>query len=45
MSGRKRHIRFDWAIKRILRDKANYGIMAAITDLTIEEVEQIIAGL
>lgn len=39
MSNRKRHIRFDWAIKRILRDKANYGILEGfLSELTGEKI-------
>ncbi len=39
MSNLKQHIRFDWAIKRILRDKANFGILEGfLTELTGEAV-------
>lgn len=39
MSSIRKHIRFDWAIKRILRDKANFGILEGfLTELIGEEV-------
>ncbi|MCB9297224.1 MAG: Rpn family recombination-promoting nuclease/putative transposase [Lewinellaceae bacterium] len=35
----RKHIRFDWAIKRILRDKANFGILEGfLTELIGEEI-------
>ncbi|MCB0595885.1 MAG: Rpn family recombination-promoting nuclease/putative transposase [Lewinellaceae bacterium] len=40
MSSIRKHIRFDWAIKRILRDKANFGILEGfLTELTGEEIK------
>lgn len=39
MSSIRKHIRFDWAIKRILRDKANFGILEGfLTELIGEEI-------
>ena len=34
---RKSHIRFDWAIKRILRHKANFGILEGFLSVVIGE--------
>lgn len=35
----KRHIRFDWAIKRLIRDKANHGILEGfLTELIGETI-------
>ena len=40
----KKHIRFDWAIKRLLRQKANFGILEGFLsellkeDVTISEI-------
>ena len=40
----KKHIRFDWAIKRLIRDKANFGILEGFLseligeDITIEAI-------
>ena len=40
-------ISFDWAIKRLLRSKANFGILEGFLsellfeDITIEEIERI----
>ena len=40
MSKVRKHIRFDWAIKRILRDKANFGILEGfLTELVGEEIK------
>lgn len=40
MSNERKHIRFDWAIKRILRDKANFGILEGfLTELIGEEIK------
>lgn len=40
MSNSRKHIRFDWAIKRILRDKANFGILEGfLTELIGEEIK------
>ncbi|MCI5191908.1 MAG: hypothetical protein D3915_02110 [Candidatus Electrothrix sp. AU1_5] len=38
----KKHIRFDWAIKRLLRQKANFGILEGFLSelLTIESHEK-----
>ncbi len=33
----RKHIRFDWAIKRLLRDKANFGILEGFLSELIEE--------
>lgn len=36
----KKHIRFDWAIKRLLRQKANFGILEGfLSELLKEEIE------
>ncbi len=36
----KRHVRFDWAIKRLLRQKANFGILAGfLSELLGEDIE------
>lgn len=38
MSGKK-HIRFDWAIKRLLRQKANFGILEGfLSELLIKKI-------
>jgi len=35
----KKHIRFDWAIKRLIRDKANFGILEGfLSELTGEDI-------
>ena len=40
----KKHIRFDWAVKKILRSKANFGILEGFLsellkeDIKIEEI-------
>ncbi|MCI5211627.1 MAG: hypothetical protein D3910_23250 [Candidatus Electrothrix sp. ATG2] len=37
----KRHIRFDWTIKRLLRQKANFGILEGfLSELLKEDVNQ-----
>lgn len=33
----KKHIRFDWAIKRLIRDKANFGILEGFLSELIED--------
>ena len=44
MAGKSDYIRFDWAIKRILRDKANFGVLEGLMTvligdkITIEEI-------
>ncbi len=43
----KTHIRFDWAIKKLLRDKANYVVLEGlITELLGQEItiESILEG-
>lgn len=36
----KKHIRFDWAIKRLIRDKANFGILEGfLSELTGEDIQ------
>lgn len=36
----KKHIRFDWAIKRLLRQKANFGILEGfLSELLKEDVK------
>ena len=36
----KKHIRFDWAIKRLLRQKANFGILEGfLSELLKEDIE------
>ena len=45
MAGKSDYIRFDWAIKRILRDKANFGVLEGLMTvligdkITIEEIQ------
>ncbi len=35
----KKHVRFDWAIKRLIRDKANFGILEGfLTELIGEDI-------
>ena len=35
----KKHVRFDWAIKRRIRDKANFGILEGfLSELIGEDV-------
>ena len=37
---RKKHVRFDWAIKRVLRQKANFGILEGfLSELLKEDIE------
>lgn len=36
MSDRKPYIRFDWAMKRLLRDKANFGILEGLLTTLLE---------
>ncbi len=33
----KKHIRFDWAIKRLIREKANFGILEGFLSELIGE--------
>lgn len=33
----KKHVRFDWAIKRLIRDKANFGILEGFLSELIED--------
>ncbi|XCN72827.1 MAG: PD-(D/E)XK nuclease family transposase [Candidatus Electrothrix aestuarii] len=36
----KKHIRFDWAIKRLLRQKANFGILEGfLSELLKEDIK------
>ena len=36
----KKHIRFDWAIKRLLRQKVNFGILEGfLSELLKEDIE------
>ena len=46
MNADNRYIRFDWAVKRMLRDKANFGVLeglpidliAEMTGLSTDEI-------
>ena len=39
MNADNRYVRFDWAVKRMLRDKANFGVLEGlITGLSLEEI-------
>jgi len=38
----KKHIRFDWAIKRLLRQKANFGILEGFLSELLKEDIRII---
>lgn len=35
--GKEKYIRFDWAMKRLLRDKANYGVLEGLLTSLIGE--------
>lgn len=37
MTEKSRYIRFDWAIKRILRDKANKEVLEGLITVLLEE--------
>lgn len=32
-----KYIRFDWAVKRMLRDKANFGVLEGLITVLLEE--------
>ena len=39
MNADNRYVRFDWAVKRMLRDKANFGVREGLaTGLSLEEI-------
>ena len=37
-----KYIRFDWAVKRILRDKANFGVLEGLITVLLEEPVHIV---
>ena len=37
-----RYIRFDWAIKRLLRDKANFAVLERLLTVRFEDKTQIV---
>ena len=37
-----RYIRFDWAIKRLLRQKANFGVLEGLLTVLLNEKVEII---
>nr|MCR5643784.1 hypothetical protein [Prevotella sp.]MCR5643993.1 hypothetical protein [Prevotella sp.] len=37
MNDDKRIVRFDWAVKRMLRDKANFGVLEGLMKVLIGE--------
>ena len=37
-----RYIRFDWAIKRMLRDKANFAVLEGLLTVLFEDKTQIV---
>ncbi len=37
-----KYIRFDWAVKRILRDKANFGVLEGLMTVLLEEEVKIV---
>ena len=37
-----RYIRFDWAIKRLLRDKANFAVLEGLLTVLFEDKTQIV---
>ncbi|MCP5049210.1 MAG: hypothetical protein GY940_18720, partial [bacterium] len=38
--GKQKHIRFDWAVKKLLRSKANFGILEGfLSELLKEDVQ------
>ena len=38
----KRLVRFDWAVKRMLRDKANFGVLEGLMQVLIGEELRIV---
>ena len=37
MEGTGKYIRFDWAMKRLLRDKANFGVLEGLLTTLLNE--------
>ena len=37
-----KYIRFDWAAKRMLRDKANFGVLEGLMTVLLEEEVKIV---
>lgn len=42
MEDNNKYIRFDWAVKRILRDKANFGVLEGLITVLLEEPVHIV---
>ena len=42
MNAENKYIRFDWAVKRMLRDKANFGVLEGLITVLLEEPVTII---
>ena len=42
MSNNNQYIRFDWAAKRMLRDKANFGVLEGLVTVLLNEEIHII---
>ena len=42
MEENNKYIRFDWAVKRILRDKANFGVLEGLITVLLEEPVHIV---
>ncbi|MDE5678518.1 MAG: hypothetical protein K2G02_00900 [Phocaeicola sp.] len=40
--GKDRYIRFDWAMKRMLRDKANFGVLEGLITVLLNEPVRIV---
>lgn len=33
----EKYVRFDWAVKRLLRDKANFGVLEGLVSVILNE--------
>ena len=42
MENKDQYIRFDWAVKRLLRDKANFGVLEGFLTVLIGEQIRIV---
>ena len=45
MEQKDKYIRFDWAIKRLLRNKANFGVLEGFLTVLLGEKIQIMSGM
>ena len=42
MNADNKYVRFDWAVKRMLRDKANFGVLEGLLTVLLNEPVHIV---